>query len=79
MSRSAFAACSKELTGHTPLDYVTAWRMQKGIQLLREKDMKLAEVAQAVGYESDAAFNKAFKQVVGAAPGEYRRNALRAS
>jgi AraC-like DNA-binding protein len=74
MSRSAFAARFKDLLGQTPLDYVTEWRMQKAIQLLREKDMKLAEVAQVVGYESDAAFHKAFKRVVGAAPGEYRRN-----
>ena len=74
MSRSAFAARFKHLLGQTPLDYVTEWRMQKAIQLLREKDMKLAEVAQVVGYESDAAFHKAFKRVVGAAPGEYRRN-----
>ncbi len=74
MSRSAFAARFKDLLGQTPLDYVTEWRMQKAIHLLREKDMKLAEVAQVVGYESDAAFHKAFKRVVGAAPGEYRRN-----
>jgi len=79
MSRSAFAARFKDLLGQTPLDYVTEWRMQKAIQLLREKDMKLAEVAQVVGYESDAAFHKAFKRVVGAAPGEYRRNTRTAS
>ena len=58
----------------TPLDYVTEWRMQKAIQLLHKDDMKLIEVAQAVGYESDAAFSKAFKRVVGVAPREYRQN-----
>jgi AraC-like DNA-binding protein len=71
MSRSAFAARFKELLGQTPLQYVTAWRMQKAIQLLEQRDKKLIDVARLVGYESDAAFSKAFKRVVGANTGEY--------
>jgi AraC-like DNA-binding protein len=71
MSRSAFAAHFKELLGQTPLEYVTEWRMQKAMQLLQERDKKLIDVARSVGYESDAAFSKAFKRVVGASPGEY--------
>lgn len=71
MSRSAFAARFKELLGQTPLEYVTEWRMQKAMQLLEERDKKLIDVARSVGYESDAAFSKAFKRVVGANPGEY--------
>jgi len=76
MSRSSFAARFKELVGQTPLDYVTEWRMQKAILLLRQDDKKLVDVAQTVGYESDAAFSKAFKRLVGVTPGEYRRNAV---
>jgi len=71
MSRSAFAARFKELLGQTPLEYVTEWRMQKSMQLLQQRDKKLIDVARLVGYESDAAFSKAFKRVVGANPGEY--------
>jgi AraC-like DNA-binding protein len=71
MSRSAFAARFKELLGQTPLEYVTEWRMQKAMQLLQQRDKKLVDVARSVGYESDAAFSKAFKRVVGASPGEY--------
>src|ERR1700750_3114126 len=71
MSRSAFAARFKELLGQTPLEYVTEWRMQKAIQLLERRDKKLIDIARLVGYESDAAFSKAFKRVVGASPGEY--------
>jgi AraC-like DNA-binding protein len=71
MSRSAFAARFKELLGQTPLEYVTEWRMQKAMQLLQRRDKKLIDVARSVGYESDAAFSKAFKRVVGANPGEY--------
>jgi len=71
MSRSAFAARFKELLGQTPLEYVTEWRMQKAIQLLQQHDKKLIDIARLVGYESDAAFSKAFKRVVGANPGGY--------
>ena len=71
MSRSAFAARFRERLGQTPLEYVTEWRMQKAMQLLHERDKKLIDVARSVGYESDAAFSKAFKRVVGASPGAY--------
>src|SRR5579871_4241515 len=77
MSRSAFAARFKELLGQTPLEYITTWRMQKAIQLLEQRDKKLPEVARLVGYESDAAFSKAFKRVVRANPGEYLRRGLK--
>ncbi len=76
MSRSAFAARFKELLGQTPLEYVTEWRMQKAMQLLEQRDKKHVDVARLVGYESDAAFSKAFKRVVGASPGEYLKRGL---
>jgi AraC-like DNA-binding protein len=76
MSRSAFAARFKELLGQTPLEYVTEWRMQKAMQLLQQRDKKLIDVARSVGYESDAAFSKAFKRVVGANPGDYLKHGL---
>ena len=74
MSRSAFAQRFKELMDESPLEYLTRWRMYRGSDLLRESDRKLADVAQAVGYDSDGAFHKAFKRVLGIAPGEYRRS-----
>ncbi|WP_183811380.1 AraC family transcriptional regulator [Tunturiibacter empetritectus] len=75
MSRSAFAARFRELLGQTPLEYVTGWRMQKAMQLLEQRDKKLIDVARLVGYESDAAFSKAFKRVVGVNTGEYIKRA----
>jgi AraC-like DNA-binding protein len=42
--------------------------MQKAMQLLQQRDKKLIDVARSVGYESDAAFSKAFKRVVGTSP-----------
>jgi AraC-like DNA-binding protein len=77
MSRSAFAARFKELLGQTPLEYVTEWRMQKAMQLLEQRDKKLIDVARSVGYESDAAFSKAFKRIVGANTGEYIKRGYR--
>jgi AraC-like DNA-binding protein len=76
MSRSAFAARFKELLGQTPLEYVIEWRMQKAMQLLQQRDKKLIDIARLVGYESDAAFSKAFKRVVGANPGEYLKRSF---
>ncbi len=75
MSRSAFALRFKELLGETPLEYLTNWRMYKATGLLQKDGMKLFEVAKSVGYDSDAAFSKAFKRVLGVAPREYRRGA----
>jgi AraC-like DNA-binding protein len=76
MSRSAFALRFKQLLGQSPLEYVTEWRMQKAIQLLGDANRKLADIAQQIGYDSDAAFNKAFKRVVGNTPREYVRQAV---
>jgi transcriptional regulator GlxA family with amidase domain len=73
MSRSAFALRFKELVGDTPLEYLTHWRMRKATASLRKGDKKLFEVAKAIGYDSDAAFSKAFKRILGVAPREYRR------
>jgi AraC-like DNA-binding protein len=53
--------------------------MQKATILLKKGDRKLVEVAKSVGYDSDAAFSKAFKRMFGVAPRAYRRNATGAS
>ncbi len=72
MSRSKFASKFGELVGRTPLQYVIDWRLQKAASLLRSSTKTLAEIAHEVGYETEAAFNKAFKRGMGAPPGEYR-------
>jgi len=77
MSRSAFAQRFKHKIGQSPLDYLTRWRMFRASHLLRHTDRPLVDVAGSVGYESEAAFNKAFKRTTGAAPGAYRRHAQR--
>ena len=74
MSRSAFASQFTRLVGEPPLHYVARWRMLKAAQLLKDNKQTLAEIAATVGYESEAAFSKAFKRWSGRAPGCYRRD-----
>ena len=59
--------------GETPLEYLTRWRIYRAAVLLEDRDKKLTDVANAVGYDSDASFNKTFRRIVGVTPGEYRR------
>lgn len=74
MSRSSFAQRFKDVVGETPLEYLTNWRMHKAIGLLQQGERKLIEVAKSTGYDTDAAFSKAFKRVMGVAPKAYRRS-----
>ena len=73
MSRSAFSERFKALVGEPPLAYLARWRLHSAARMLRSSDAKLTQVARRVGYESEVAFHRAFKRVVGVAPGEYRR------
>ena len=63
-----------ELTGQTPMQYLAQWRMQLGAGLLRQGQAKVASVAQEVGYDSEAAFARAFKRLVGQPPAAWRRS-----
>ena len=74
MSRSAFAARFKELVEETPMQYVTRWRMNVALTWLREGDLSLLEMAERLGYQSEAAFSRAFKRAIGVSPGVARRN-----
>jgi len=75
MSRSAFAARFRALVGDTPLDHLTQWRMVRAASMLREqRPFTLAAIASAVGYESESAFGKVFRRVLGVSPGQYRQN-----
>ena len=73
LSRSGFAARFTDRVGEAPLQYLTRWRMKKAAQELREQNDSIAQVAEHVGYQSEAAFNKAFKRWEGTTPAAYRR------
>jgi AraC-like DNA-binding protein len=74
MSRSAFAARFTELVGEPVMRYVTRWRMQVAIDWLQYDDVPVAELAARLGYESEAAFSRAFKRTVGISPGASYRS-----
>lgn len=75
MSRTGFAVKFAQKAGISPLDYVRKWRMQRAGDFLRQGMDNLEEIAARVGYESGAAFSKAFKREMGIPPGTYRKAA----
>lgn len=75
MSRSAFALRFKKFVGDAPMEYLARCRIQKATRLLRESALPISQIADAIGYDSEAAFNKAFKRLTGTPPGRYRATA----
>ena len=73
MSRSAFAGRFTELVGEPAMQYVTRFRMQLAVTALSEEGTTVAETATKLGYGSQAAFARAFRRVVGVAPGAVKR------
>lgn len=78
MSRSGFAAQFKQMVGQAPMEYLTRWRMYKARDLLHNKQLSLLDIAENVGYLSEAAFNRAFKRTFDLNPGVMRKQLLRA-
>ncbi|MBB95198.1 MAG: AraC family transcriptional regulator [Rhodobacteraceae bacterium] len=76
MSRSAFAARFTGLVGTPAMQYLAEWRMNLARRRLRDTDQPVASIAADVGYQSEPAFNRAFKRVFGSTPGQARRTAV---
>lgn len=73
MSRAAFASRFHRKVGLTPLNYLTRWRMQLAREWLNDPSLAMIDIAERVGYASEAAFSRAFKREFGLAPGASRR------
>jgi AraC-like DNA-binding protein len=73
LSRSVLAERFAQLVGVPPIQYLAQWRIQLAASLLRSGKSSLAEIAERVGYGSEAALSRAFKRQVGIAPALYRR------
>jgi AraC-like DNA-binding protein len=73
VSRSSLAERFSMLVGQPPMRYLTRWRIQLACRLLRDDAAKVSAVALDVGYQSEAAFSRAFKAVVGTSPAIWRR------
>ena len=77
LSRSALAERFTGLVGQPAMQYLTNWRMQLAANDLRTGTHGVATIADRVGYESEAAFSRAFKRAVGVAPAEWRKRSAR--
>lgn len=73
MSRSIFALRFKEMVGTTPMEYLTRWRMLLAGDRLKNSGDSISVIAVSLGYESESAFGKAFKRVMGCSPRQYSR------
>jgi AraC-like DNA-binding protein len=73
MSRAAFARRFRDLVGQPMFEYLTALRMQRARELLRETRLPVYEIAGRVGYESDMAFARTFRKHTGVTPARYRK------
>ncbi len=71
-SRSVLAERFNKLLGKPPIEYLTGWRIQLASERLKASREPLARVAEAVGYDSEAAFSRAFKREMGLSPGAWR-------
>ena len=76
LSRSALAERFTGLVGQPPMQYLTRWRLQLAANLLRSGSRNVASVAADVGYDSEAAFNRAFKREIGMTPAAWRRTTV---
>jgi AraC-like DNA-binding protein len=73
LSRSALAERFVSLLGEPPMQYLTAWRMNLAARALSTTSNAVGRIAEQVGYESEAAFNRAFKKEFGMPPAAWRR------
>jgi AraC-like DNA-binding protein len=73
MSRSMFALRFRDVVGTTPMEYLTRWRMLLACDRLKNSSDGLSAIAQSLGYESESAFGKAFRRVMGCSPRKYGR------
>lgn len=73
MSRSSFAERFTGYVGMPPMTYLAQWRLQVAARLLQGGSLSVAQAAARVGYQSESAFNRAFKRQVGRPPGSWRR------
>jgi AraC-like DNA-binding protein len=73
LSRSAFSERFAEVVGTSPARYVARWRMHLASAWLRKESLRVSDVAQRLGYDSEASFSRAFKRSVGIPPSAVRR------
>lgn len=76
MSRSRFADRFKDLLGMGPMAYLAEWRLQKALSLLQDNRLSMQQIAGQIGYQSPAAFTRAFNAKFAISPTDYRKQYL---
>ena len=79
MSRSVFAERFKETSGTTPMEYLTRWRMLLAGDRLESSGDAVSQIGSSLGYDSESAFGKAFRRMMGCSPRQYRQGIGRAA
>jgi transcriptional regulator GlxA family with amidase domain len=74
LSRTVLAERFRRFLGESPMAYLMRWRLRLGARALMTTTQSVGQVAFDVGYESEAAFNRAFKREYGLPPARYRRD-----
>ncbi|MCK9396079.1 MAG: AraC family transcriptional regulator [Methylobacter sp.] len=73
LSKTVLSEKFAALIGSSPIEYLSAWRLQIAAQWLKEPNMTIERVAERCGYDSVSAFSKAFKRCFKVSPGTFRR------
>ena len=76
LSRSVLAERIMQFVGIPPMQYLAKWRMQIAAELLTGSNVNVGTIAAQIGYESEAAFSRAFKKMIGVPPSAWRRTIL---
>jgi AraC-like DNA-binding protein len=76
MSRSIFALRFKETVGATPMEYLTRWRMLLAGERLKSSEDSISTIASSLGYQSESAFGKAFRRVMGCSPRQHSHGSI---
>ncbi len=74
LSRTRLAERFRHFLGGSPMAYLTQWRLKLGAEILQSTGDSIADISAAVGYGSEAAFNRAFRREFGCPPAQFRRN-----
>lgn len=76
ISRTLFIERFKNAVGETPMKYISNWRMTKAKYFLKNTDLVIAQIGEKIGYQSETAFNRAFKKQFAISPGKFRKKEI---